>query len=84
MNDICPEAVVRRYLSVLYNERRLDLIPEFIADPEIRHSPGSTVVMSLADNTARLEKMLAECTVLRFEPTVVIRSEEHTSELQSQ
>jgi ketosteroid isomerase-like protein len=74
-----PEAVVRRYLAVLYNERRLDLIPELIADPEIRHAPGETVVMSLADNTARLERMLAECAVLRFDPTVVITEGELVS-----
>lgn len=74
-----PEQVVRRYLAVLYNERRLDLIPELIADPEIRHAPGETKVMSLADNTARLEKMLAECPVLRFEPAVVIAQDEMVS-----
>src|ERR1051325_11549380 len=67
-----PEEVVRRYLSELYNERRLDLVPELIADPEIRHAPGETKVMSLAENTERLERMFAACPVLRFEPTVVI------------
>ena len=66
------EDVVRRYLAVLYNERRLDLIPELIADPEIRHAPGETTVMTLADNTERLARMLAQCPVLRFEPVVVI------------
>lgn len=72
MIDTSPEAVVRRYLAVLYNERRLDLVGELIADPEIRHSPGETVSMTLSENTARLEKMLAACPVLRFEPAVVI------------
>lgn len=71
-DDKTPEVVVRRYLAVLYNERRLDLIPELIADPEIRHAPGETIMMTLAENTARLEKMLAACPVLRFEPSVVI------------
>ena len=69
---VTPEDVVRRYLAVLYNERRLDLIPELIADPEIRHAPGETKVMTLADNTERLARMLAECPVLRFKPVVVI------------
>ncbi len=67
-----PEDVVRRYLGELYNERRLDLIPELIADPEIRHAPGETKVLNLAENTKRLEQMFAACPVLRFEPTVVI------------
>lgn len=70
--DTSPEAVVRRYLAVLYNERRLDLVPELIADPEIRHAPGETRLMTLAENIERLEKMLAQCPVLRFEPSVVI------------
>ncbi|MPY94846.1 MAG: hypothetical protein GEV08_17820 [Acidimicrobiia bacterium] len=67
-----PEDVVRRYLAVLYNERRLDLVPELIAPDEVRHAPGDTNVLSLAENTERLEKMLAACPVLRFEPVVVI------------
>ena len=70
---------MRRYLAVLYNERRLDLVPELIADPEIRHAPGETKVMSLADNTERLERMLAQCPVLRFDPTVVIAQGELVS-----
>ncbi|MEZ5233727.1 MAG: ester cyclase [Acidimicrobiia bacterium] len=74
-----PETVVRRYLAELYNERRLDLIPELIADPEIRHAPGETKVMTLAENTERLEKMLAACPVLRFEPAVVITQGELVS-----
>lgn len=74
-----PEAVVRRYLAVLYNERRLDLIPELLADPEIRHAPGESKVTTLAENTERLEKMLAACPVLRFEPAVVISQGELVS-----
>ena len=74
-----PEDVVRRYLAELYNERRLDLVPELIADPEIRHAPGETKVMTLAENTERLERMLAACPVLRFEPAVVIAQDDLVS-----
>lgn len=70
---------MRRYLAVLYNERRLDLVPELIADPEIRHAPGETKVLTLAENTRRLEEMLAACPVLRFEPAVVITEGELVS-----
>jgi predicted SnoaL-like aldol condensation-catalyzing enzyme len=77
--DTSPEAVVRRYLAELYNERRLDLVPELIADPEVRHAPGETKVLSIAENTERLERMLAACPVLRFEPTVVISEGELVS-----
>jgi predicted SnoaL-like aldol condensation-catalyzing enzyme len=74
-----PEQVVRRYLAELYNERRLDLVDELIADPEIRHAPGEHRVMSLADNRERLERMFAQCPVLRFEPTVVIAQDDLVS-----
>jgi len=74
-----PEAVVLRYLAVLYNDRRLDLIPELLADPEIRHAPGETRSVSLAENTERLEKMLAACPVLRFEPSVVVANDDLVS-----
>jgi predicted SnoaL-like aldol condensation-catalyzing enzyme len=79
MSEPTPEDVVRRYLSVLYNERRLDLIPELLADPVIRHAPGETKSLSLAENTERLEKMLAACPVLRFEPVVVIAHDDLVS-----
>ena len=77
--DTSPEAVVLRYLTVMYNERRLDLIPELIADPEIRHAPGETKVTSLAENTERLTTMLEQCPVLRFDPMVVITQGELVS-----
>jgi ketosteroid isomerase-like protein len=79
MSEPRPEDVVRRYLAVLYNERRLDLIPELLADPEIRHAPGETKSVTLAENTERLEKMLAACPVLRFEPVVVIAHDDLVS-----
>ena len=70
--DTSPEGVVRRYLLVMYNERRLDLVPELIADPEVRHAPGETSVMSLAENIERLTRMFEQCPVLHFEPTVTV------------
>lgn len=74
-----PEEVVRRYLAELYNERRLDLAAELIADPEIRHAPGERKVVSLADNVERLRKMFELCPVLRFEPTLVIAQDDLVS-----
>ena len=74
-----PEAVVHRYLTVMYNERRLDLVPELIADPEIRHAPGETRVMTLAENVERLTRMFEQCPVLRFDPKVVIAQGELVS-----
>ncbi len=63
----------------LATERRLDLVGELIADPEIRHAPGERRVMSLAENIERLEKMFALCPELRFEPAVVIAQDDLVS-----
>ena len=46
--------VVVRYLDVLYNQRRLDLIPELISDPTWRHKAGEVKSLSLAE-TATIE-----------------------------
>ena len=79
MTNPSPEEVVRRYLAEMYNQRRLDLAPELIADPEIRHAPGETKVLSLAENIERLEKMFELCPVLRFEPELVITQDDLVS-----
>jgi predicted SnoaL-like aldol condensation-catalyzing enzyme len=65
-----PAAVVETYLDVLYNQRRLDLIPDLIADPTWRHAPGDVKQLSLAESIARLTKLLELCPVLRFETSV--------------
>jgi hypothetical protein len=38
--QLTAEAVVRRWLTAPYDERRLDLIPGADPDPEIRHAPA--------------------------------------------
>jgi ketosteroid isomerase-like protein len=63
--------VVARYLDVLYNERRLDLIPELIADPTWRHKAGEVKSLTLAETIERLEATLALCPVLRFETSMI-------------
>ncbi|MCW5747073.1 MAG: ester cyclase [Alphaproteobacteria bacterium] len=65
-----PLQVVETYLDVLYNQRRLDLVPELIADPTWRHAPGDVKQLSLAESMARLGKLLDLCPVLRFETSV--------------
>lgn len=67
-----PAQVVQTYLDILYNQRRLDLIPDLIADPTWRHAPGSVKKLSLAESIDRLEKLLALCPVLRFESEVTV------------
>ncbi|TXL75404.1 ester cyclase [Vineibacter terrae] len=65
-----PVQVVDTYLDVLYNQRRLDLVPELIADPTWRHAPGEVKQLSLAQSMERLGKLLDLCPVLRFETAV--------------
>ena len=61
-----------RYLLELYNERRLDLAPELLGDPQTRHAPGETKVLNLTDNVARLQHLFDLCPVMRFDPKVVV------------
>ena len=72
MSTKSAQEVVSTYLDVLYNQRRLDLIPELIADPTWRHAPGEVKQLSLAESMARLEKTLDLCPVLRFDSSVVV------------
>lgn len=62
-----PTEVVDTYLDVLYNQRRLDLIPRLIADPTWRHAPGEVKKLTLAESIERLTRLLELCPVLRFE-----------------
>ena len=67
-----PVEVVNTYLDVLYNQRRLDLIPDLIADPTWRHAPGEVKKLSLDESIERLTKLLELCPVLRFETSVMV------------
>ena len=73
-SDIQPvsaRATVQRYLDVLYNQRRLDLIPELIADPTWRHKAGEVKSLTMAETVKRLEDTLALCPVLHFESVML-------------
>lgn len=65
-----PVEVVDTYLDVLYNQRRLDLIPDLIADPTWRHAPGKISKLTLQESIQRLTELLERCPVLRFETAV--------------
>src|SRR3954452_21451605 len=64
-------ATVQRYLDVLYNERRLDLIPELIADPTWRHKAGEVKCLTIAETIERLEATLELCPELYFDSVVM-------------
>ena len=63
--------VVTRYLDVLYNQRRLDLIPELIADPTWRHKAGEVKLFTLAETLDRLQATLNLCPELHFDTVVL-------------
>ena len=67
-----PTEVVRTYIDVLYNQRRLDLIPDLIADPTWRHKAGEVKSLTLAETMTRLQGLLDLCPVLRFETTLLV------------
>lgn len=65
------EDTVRTYLDVLYNQRRLDLIPDLIADPTWRHKAGEVKSLTLAETVKRLEDTLDLCPVLHFDTSML-------------
>lgn len=62
---------VTTYLDVLYNQRRLDLIPDLIADPTVRHHAGEVKTLDLAATIARLQATLDLCPVLQFRTAMI-------------
>ena len=67
MSHPTPREVVTRYLDVLYNQRRLDLIPELIADPTWRHHAGEVKELAMPATIERLEATLELCPELHFD-----------------
>ena len=70
------EAVVRRYADELYRLRNLDIIPELVSDPTIRHEPsGETLTYTLADSLARAKHLQAEFSAMRFDEVAFIAND---------
>jgi ketosteroid isomerase-like protein len=68
---LSARGTVQRYLDVLYNERRLDLIPDLIADPTWRHKAGEVRSLTITETIERLQATLDLCPVLHFETVVL-------------
>lgn len=60
-------AFIQAYTDAVYHDRDADAAARFIADPCIRHEHGQRVVMSLAENKARIAAFLAQAGNVRFE-----------------
>jgi hypothetical protein len=58
---------IQQYTDAVYHERNPEAADRFIADPCIRHEHGHQIVMSLAENKARIAAALAAASDLRFE-----------------
>jgi ketosteroid isomerase-like protein len=73
MSTSVPEArsVVSRYLAVLYNQRRLDLIAELISDPTRRHTAGEAKCLTIAETVDRLQSTLDLCPEVFFDSMVM-------------
>ncbi len=65
-------AFIADYTDAVYHARDAEAAGRFIADPCIRHEHGHRVVMSLAENKARIAGFLATATDLRFETAAAI------------
>ena len=65
-------AFIQEYTEAVYHARDAAAAARFIADPCIRHEHGHRVVMSLADNTARIAEFLERSSSVRFEYTVAL------------
>lgn len=60
-------AFIQEYTDAVYHERNSEAAGRYIADPCIRHEHGHQVVMTLAENQARIAGFLAQATDVRFE-----------------
>jgi len=60
-------AFIQEYTDRVYHDRNPDAVGRFVADPCIRHEHGHQVVMTLAENRARVAGFLAQATDVRFE-----------------
>ena len=67
---------LQRYTEEVYLARDPEAAARFIADPCLRHEPGELVVMSLADNIARIRGFLESAPELAFSNAVVVEQGE--------
>jgi predicted SnoaL-like aldol condensation-catalyzing enzyme len=79
MSTITPVDVVHRYFDELYGLRRLELVPELLADPVLRHYPGGTRTLSIDDSADRLESGFATYPTMRFDWAVSVAAGEYVT-----
>ena len=60
-------AFIQDYTDAVYHARDAEAAARFIADPCIRHEHGDQVVMSLAENKARIAAFLTQANNVRFD-----------------
>lgn len=65
-------AFIQEYTDAVYHNRDPEAASRYIADPCIRHEHGHQVVMSLAENKARIAGFLASASDVRFDNAAVV------------
>jgi predicted SnoaL-like aldol condensation-catalyzing enzyme len=65
-------AFIQEYTDTVYHRRDPEAAARFIADPCVRHEHGHEVVMSLAENKARVAGFLAQAQNVRFENAIAL------------
>ena len=58
---------IRQYTDDVYHAKDPDALGRYVADPCIRHEHGHQLVMTLAENKARVGGFLQQCKDVRFE-----------------
>ena len=67
---------IQEYTEEVYHGRDPEALARFVADPCIRHEHGHQVVMSLAENKARVAAFLAQAADVRFDFAVELAEDE--------
>ena len=67
-----PAETVEVYLEQLYNQGRVEMAAELVADPTWRHQEGQLTSLSLADTIARLKHNFTIWPKMRFDSNQVL------------
>ena len=77
--ETTPRQVIKRYLDTLYNQHRLDLVDELIAEETWRHTPGGLKKLTLAESKARIGAFMDQFPKMEFESSVMVVEGEYVT-----
>ena len=73
-----PRGVIERWTAV-WNEGRLEWIPDLVADPCLRHHPGSAEKFTVVDNVERVRAGRKQFPAVNFENVVLTAEGEYVT-----